>query len=65
MCSAQITIQTILKMLINSLASRWNTTDGRPAGKNGRMDVMLVYMDILHELVDDFDLHFPTPGADN
>ncbi|KAF9021223.1 hypothetical protein BDZ89DRAFT_1042905 [Hymenopellis radicata] len=45
--------KSIIKLYINMLASYW-TGDGRSAGKDGRMDVITVRFDILHELVDDF-----------
>ncbi|KAF9014456.1 hypothetical protein BDZ89DRAFT_1142298 [Hymenopellis radicata] len=50
--------KSILKTYINMLATHWSG-DGRPEGKDGRMDVLTVRFDILHEMVDDFEYVFP------
>ncbi|KAF9032546.1 hypothetical protein BDZ89DRAFT_1131398 [Hymenopellis radicata] len=51
--------KTIVKIFINALAASWSTEEGRPQLKDGRLDVMTVRLDILHEYVDDFEFFFP------
>ncbi|KAF9014676.1 hypothetical protein BDZ89DRAFT_1046348 [Hymenopellis radicata] len=53
--------KSILKFYINTLATHWSG-DGRPPGKDGRMDVITVRFDIVHEMVDDFEYLFPEPA---
>ncbi|KAF8998462.1 hypothetical protein BDZ89DRAFT_1148090 [Hymenopellis radicata] len=50
--------KSILQFYINTLATHWSG-EGRPEGKDGRMDVITVRFDILHEMVDDFEYLFP------
>ncbi|KAF9017022.1 hypothetical protein BDZ89DRAFT_1045428 [Hymenopellis radicata] len=59
--SARERKKSILKFYINTLATHWSG-DGRPEGKDGRMDVITVRFDILHEMVDDFEYLFPEPA---
>ncbi|KAF9037327.1 hypothetical protein BDZ89DRAFT_1129853 [Hymenopellis radicata] len=51
--------KSIPKIFINALSAFWSTEEGRPQMKDGRMDVMTVRLDILHEYVDDFEFFFP------